>query len=63
FDLAEPSRAKKVLRGHIAQVFALVFSPNGARLYSGSFDGTVLVWDVMPQAPGLSSAHKLIFGP
>ncbi len=43
FDLAEPSRAKKVLRGHTAQVLALVFSPDGTRLYSGSLDGTILI--------------------
>jgi dipeptidyl aminopeptidase/acylaminoacyl peptidase len=32
--------------GHAGQVKALSFSPDGRRLASGSFDTTILVWDV-----------------
>ena len=32
-------------KGHM-QVTALTFSPDGKQVASGSFDGTVLVWDV-----------------
>ena len=34
-----------VLRGHEEQVIAAAFSPDGARIVSGSDDGTVRVWD------------------
>jgi WD40 repeat protein len=33
------------LRGHVAPVSSIAFSPNGSRLAAGSLDGTVLVWD------------------
>jgi WD40 repeat protein len=36
----------RAFRGHAGLVTALAFSPDGARLASGSFDTTVLVWDV-----------------
>ena len=32
--------------GHGADVDALVFSPDGRTLASGSDDGTILLWDV-----------------
>ena len=34
-----------VLRGHEAPVYAAAFSPDGARIVSGSADNTVRVWD------------------
>ena len=34
-----------VLRGHEEGVSAAAFSPDGARIVSGSDDGTVRVWD------------------
>jgi WD40 repeat protein len=43
------SRTGKVVRtfrGHTALVSSLAFSPDGRRLYSGSRDHTVKVWDV-----------------
>ena len=34
-----------VLRGHEEMVSAAAFSPDGARIVSGSYDQTVRVWD------------------
>jgi WD40 repeat protein len=46
------------LRGHTDQVYALAFSPDGRLLVSGSYDSTLLVWDmVTPEGgPGLDPA-------
>lgn len=35
-----------VLRGHAQTVQSLAFSPDGALLASGTYDGTILVWEV-----------------
>ncbi len=34
--------------GHTTDIEILTFSPNGKLLASGSFDGTILLWDVKP---------------
>ncbi len=34
--------------GHKSDVESVAFSPNGALLASGSFDGTILLWDMTP---------------
>jgi WD40 repeat protein len=36
-----------ILRGHKNRVYAAGFSPNGARIVSGSEDGTVRMWDTV----------------
>jgi WD40 repeat protein len=36
------------LRGHTAYVHAVAWSPDGARLVSGSGDLTVRLWDSLP---------------
>ena len=36
------------LWGHPTDVESLTFSPNGAVLASGSYDGTILLWDMKP---------------
>lgn len=43
-------------QGHIYGIDVLVFSPNSHRLASGSWDGTIRVWDMM--ANSISSAHE-----
>lgn len=45
FD-AETGRELTTFRGHAGQVASLAFSPDGKRLATGSWDSTVLVWDL-----------------
>ncbi|MBY0397431.1 MAG: WD40 repeat domain-containing protein, partial [Thermoleophilia bacterium] len=42
----ETGRTRRRLTGHDEQVNAVAFTPDGARLISGSCDGTIRVWDV-----------------
>ena len=41
-----------LLTGHTAAVESVAFSSNGSALASGSPDGTVLLWDLIPFAAG-----------
>jgi RNA polymerase sigma factor (sigma-70 family) len=52
--LWEAATGKKVrtFRGHRNEMESLTFSANGRRLASGSWDGTVLVWDLSAPARG-----------
>jgi WD40 repeat protein len=44
-------RVLHTLTGHAGPVTALVFSPDGKTLASGSQDGTVLLWDMAALSP------------
>ena len=41
-------KEKDVLKGHVEAVTNVSFSPNGLILASGSGDGTILLWDMLP---------------
>ena len=39
---------RRALEGHTQRINALAFSPDGGTLMSGSWDGTVLLWELTP---------------
>lgn len=45
YDRANISDVKYSLKNHTNTVFSLDFSPNSERLYSGSYDGQICMWD------------------
>ena len=49
-DLWSAATGKKVFEfpGHLDEIRALIFSPDGKKLISGAMDMTVLVWDLSP---------------
>ena len=47
------------LKGHEGEVYSVGFSPDGARLVSGSHDGTLRLWDAASGAPlATLTGHK-----
>jgi len=56
WDLA--TRKDRILTGHTKKVGAIAFHPAGARVATGSFDGTVRLWETAP-GPGGSREFKL----
>jgi WD40 repeat protein len=44
FQLSDSKERR--LEGHTAQLLGAVFSPDGKRILSGSYDHTVRLWDV-----------------
>ena len=48
----------KVLRGHAQGVTAASFSPDGSRLITASYDGSVRVWPAYGPSPRLFAAHS-----
>jgi WD40 repeat protein len=48
----------RILRGHIGAVMAVALSGDGSRVYSGSIDGSIRVWDMKSGArANVVSAH------
>jgi WD40 repeat protein len=52
-------RAGEALSGHTDDVFTLAFSPDGQTLASGSWDGTIRLWDV---ATGRAIGQGMVAG-
>lgn len=47
----ETGKVTATLRGHTNIVFAIAFSPDGARLASGSTDKSIMLWKI-PNSEG-----------
>jgi WD repeat and SOF domain-containing protein 1 len=45
FDMRNMKRALNVLKGHVAAVMSVDFSPTGEEIISGSYDRTVRLWE------------------
>ncbi|KAF2272213.1 WD40 repeat-like protein [Westerdykella ornata] len=45
FDMRNMKRALNVLKGHVAAVMSVEFSPTGEELISGSYDRTIRLWE------------------
>ena len=44
----DTGQQKASLTGHTSSVYSVAFSPDGQTLASGSWDGTILLWDMSP---------------
>jgi WD40 repeat protein len=66
---ANTGRELLVLSGHISSVREAVFSPDGAKVATGSWDNTVRLWDAMTGAELLTlrghadSVRRVVFSP
>lgn len=45
FDMRNMKRALNVLKGHVAAVMSVDFSPTGEEIISGSYDRTIRLWE------------------
>jgi WD40 repeat protein len=64
----DPQTTLPVLRGHTSYVYPVAYSPDGRWIASGSFDGTVRLWDAATGEPCVTLPHPgfawdLSFGP
>jgi len=56
--MSAPPEPITVLRGHVAEVSAVTFSPDSEFLYSGSSDGNIKIWQLRTRRPVASfQAH------
>ena len=63
---AATGRELATLRGHAGAVGSIAFSRDGSTLASGSVDGTVLLWDMLPYAlppPAFAQRSAWVFDP
>ena len=72
FGMFPTGTHKSTLNGHASEILHVAFSPDGKTFISGSFDGTILLWNLTPATgpmtyladvnrDGMVDHHDLIF--
>ncbi|EIV91289.1 WD40 repeat-containing protein [Frankia sp. QA3] len=46
FHVLDRARVQRILRGHTDRISSVAWHPDGSTIASGSYDGTVRIWDV-----------------
>jgi len=60
WDVATHRQIGKLLKGHIAPVTSLAFSPDGKTLGSGSLDGTLQLWNMATRGQNMAKITDLV---